>query len=104
MAKTPSKTITALLTLKATNEGGRRSGIVSGYRPNHVFEYFDGQIHSSFIGEVQFEGEWIQPGESRVVNIEFLFVTELEKYLVAGRKWWIHEASKLVGEAEIISI
>lgn len=104
MAKTPSKTIKALLTLKATNEGGRLSGIGNGYRPNHVFEYFDGQILSCFIGEVQFDGEWIQPGESRVVDIKFQFVPELERHLVVGRKWWIHEASKLVGEAEIISI
>ena len=44
--------VNAKLTLKATEEGGRQTSIVSGLRPNHVFEYDDnGQFTQAHVGE-----------------------------------------------------
>lgn len=105
MSRIPTKFVKAKFKLRATNQEGRLTAIKSGYRPNHVFEYVEGQILSTYIGEIQFDrDEWIQPGEERVVTVQFVFVPEIEKYLVAGRKWWIHEGSKVVGEAEIVEV
>jgi translation elongation factor EF-Tu-like GTPase len=97
--------VNARLKLYSTNEGGRKTGIKTNYRPNHVFEYTEGQILSTFIGEIQFTAkEWINPGEGSDVTIRFLNCEPLLKYLKPGRKWWIHEASKRIGEAEIIKV
>jgi hypothetical protein len=95
-------TIKVKLRLKTTSEGGRWSGISSGYRPNHVFEYNKkGNFNTSFIGEITFDKEWIQLGEEEIVTISFI-PGQVEKYLNVGQKWWLHEGKQLVGEAEIL--
>lgn len=105
MQKADTKFVRALLKLKPTNEGGRQSAILSGYRPNHVFEYVDGQVLSAFIGEIQFDDSPpIKPGTEREVVIRFLFVPKLDEYLTVGRQWWIHEGSRLIGEATVTEI
>ncbi len=105
MSPISTRLITARLTLKPTKNGGRSSGIRSGYRPTHVFEYPKDETLHAYIGEVEFDdSNWIQPGESRIVNISFVLVPGVEKYLIVGRKWWIHEGHRAIGEAEIIEI
>lgn len=94
------------LKMKSTDEGGRKTGFLSGYRPNHVFEYNEiGTFVATFIGDIQFdEQEQIMPGEEKIVTVRFLFWLHVEKYLQIGRKWWIHEAGKCIGEAEMLEI
>lgn len=96
--------IKAKLKLKPTEEGGRQTGIISGYRPNHVFEYNDeGQLLQTFIGEIIFDREsTIEPGEEREVTVRFLMNQPIEKYLDKGHIWWIHEGQRQIGQAEII--
>lgn len=96
--------IKAKLTMKKTEDGGRTTGFFSGYRPNHVFEYFDhGLFLTAYIGDIIFEGQnTIEPGETKEVTVRFLLEQPIEKYLDKGRRWWIHEGSRAVGEAEII--
>ncbi|WP_416866385.1 MAG: hypothetical protein ACMVP2_01270 [Imperialibacter sp.] len=97
--------IQAKLRLKTTDEGGRQSGIKTGYRPNHVFEYDgDGKLLSTYIGEISFEKDWIQLGAEEIVTVKFLSGQSIEKYLNTGTKWWIHEGLKVVGEAEILRV
>lgn len=81
------------------------SGIKSGYRPNHVFEYIDGSMVSAYMGEIKFDGqEWIEPGEGKVVTVQFMRGQKIENFLTIGRLWWIHEGDRVVGEAEIIEV
>ncbi|MDN3579503.1 hypothetical protein [Mucilaginibacter flavus] len=96
--------IKAKIKLKTKEEGGRTTGFISGYRPNHVFEYpQNGEYLQTFIGDIVFEGQpTIEPGETKDVTVRFLINQPIEKYLDKGRKWWIHEGGKLIGEAEII--
>lgn len=102
----PNQTISfqAKLKLKSTQKGGRLNGIITGYRPNHVFEYKqDGQIKNSFIGDIVFtDQKTIEPGEEKIVTVRFLINQPIEKYLDKGRRWWLHEGSKIIGEAEFI--
>lgn len=65
--------IKAKLTLKRTDEGGRQTGFISGYRPNHVFEYdSNSQLLNTFIGDIIFEGQrTIEPGETAEVPYAF---------------------------------
>ena len=97
--------VKARLRLKGIAEGGREGGIKSGYRPNHVFEYFPGKNLITWPGEVTFEDiSILNPGEECEVKIEFLLCGDIEKYLKVGRKWWIHEGGRQLGEAEILKL
>jgi hypothetical protein len=98
--------VKAKIKLKETDEGGRRSGIISGYRPNHVFEYEkDGKINQTFMGDIIFENQMtIEPGEEKIVIVRFLLNQPIEKYLNKGQIWWIHEGPNLVGRGEVLSI
>lgn len=98
--------IKAKIYLKTTDEGGRINGIKTGYRPNHVFlKTEDNKFSQTYIGEIQFdEQEFIELGESKNVTVKFLLLGEIEKYLSIGRKWFIFEGGKFVGDAEIIGM
>lgn len=95
--------VKAKIRLTSTKNGGRKTGIISGYRPNHVFEYTsEGKLQRTYIGDINFEGENLMPGEERITTVRFLLVKELEQYLTKGRKWWLHEGPKIIGEAEVL--
>ncbi|HLP10435.1 MAG TPA: hypothetical protein VK177_00785 [Flavobacteriales bacterium] len=96
--------VKAKLKLLSTEEGGRKTPFKTGYRPNHVFEYFDSKFKESWIGDVVLDTELMYPGEERIVTIRFLADSPIEKYMNIGRKWWIHEVHHRIGEAEIVSI
>jgi len=97
--------VRALMKMKPTSKGGRMTGFLSGYRPNHVFEYKEGKLLNTFIGDIQFDHkELFMPGETHEVMVRFLFHMPIEKYLNIGRKWWIHEGRKVIGEAEILTV
>lgn len=96
--------IRAKIKLKTEAEGGRKAGFISGYRPNHVFEYnTNGQLLQTYMGDILFEGKpTVEPGEEREVTVRFLINQPIEKYLEKGRIWWIHEGARQIGQAEII--
>jgi translation elongation factor EF-Tu-like GTPase len=96
--------VKAKITMKTTEEGGRQSGLKSGYRPNHVFELPD-HIRNlkTYIGDIQFDDqELIQPGETKTVTVRFLKIPGIEKYLHVGQKWLINEAARTLGVGEIL--
>jgi len=97
-------TVNARFTLLATEQGGRRTGICSGYRPNHVFEYNkNGKVFQTYIADIVFDKDaTIEPGESREVAVRFFLHQRIEGYLDKGQKWMIHEGAKLVGYCEVI--
>ena len=96
--------VKAKLKMKTTAEGGRKTGFISGYRPNHVFERINGQMLQTYVGDIVFEGQHtIEPGEEKIVTVRFLASMPIEKYINVGRKWWVQEGGRVLGEAEIIS-
>ncbi len=44
------------------------------------------------------------PGETANVDVEFINMFDIKRFINIGQKWWIHEAMKRFGEAEIIEI
>jgi translation elongation factor EF-Tu-like GTPase len=96
--------VKARISMKTTEEGGRKSGFRSGYRPNHVFELpEDLKNLKTYIGDIQFgDQELIQPGETKVVTIRFLKMPQIEKYIKVGQKWFINEAARTIGFGEIL--
>lgn len=96
--------VTAKIRFKTEEEGGRVNGIKNGYRPNHVFEYKEnGELKEAFMGDIGFdEPEILELGKEYEVAIRFPLVQRIERFMDIGRKWWIHEANRQLGEAEII--
>ena len=99
--------IKAKINLYSTENGGRYTPIITGYRPNHVFEYVENSNNfiATYIGEIKFEEqEFLFPGESIVATVRFLRHGDIEKFIQIGRIWWIHEGRNKIGEAEMIEI
>lgn len=94
--------VQAELTLLSTEEGGRRTAIASGYRPNHVFEGTGDQGH--WFGQIVFDGDPMEPGESGPVSVDFMYRPGLRKYLAPGTQWRIQEGARLVGTAVITRV
>ncbi len=96
--------VKANIRFKTTEEGGRKNGINSGYSPNHVFEYNEnGELLDTFVGDIKIKGDrFMELGKEYEAKVRFVFSQRLEKFIEKGRKWWIHEGAKMVGEAEII--
>ncbi|MCR1026082.1 hypothetical protein NQT66_14765 [Cellulophaga baltica] len=98
--------VKAKLILIPTEDGGRKTGITSGYRPNHVFEYqTNGQFKYAYMGDIQTDkDDWIMPGETKEVIVRFLSRQPIDEYMDIGRKWWIHEGHRVIGDAKILKI
>ncbi|WP_400077897.1 hypothetical protein [Winogradskyella sp. R77965] len=90
----------------STKDGGRKSPVSSGFRPNHVFEYqSNDQFQFAFVGDIQLNGDnLMMPGEIKEVTVSFLSNQPIDKYLNIGRKWNIHEGGREIGKAEILEI
>jgi hypothetical protein len=99
--------VKAKFSLYPTDNGGRKTPIKTGYRPNHVFEYKpnSNELLATYIGDVNFVGQdLLSPGESIIGTVRFLKHGNVEKFMQKGRVWWIHEAYNKIGEAEILEI
>ena len=95
--------VKARIKLSSTENGGRQTGIISGYRPNHVFEHTsEGKVYHFFTGDIHFEREKLMPGEETIATVRFHLFKQVERYLTKGRKWWLYEVPHLIGEAEIL--
>ncbi len=88
--------IKAKLTLYPTENGGRKTGIKTGYRPNHVFEYRENssEFVTTYIGQIDFEKEWILLNETEIVKVRFLKHQNIKEMIEKGRVWWIHEGKE----------
>lgn len=106
MRRGDSILVKALLSMKSSEAGGRKTVLRSGYRPNHVFEHPEGigQL-TTYIGEISFDDrELIEPGEAKIATVRFIIIPEIEKYMYVGREWFICDGGKVVGVGEILEI
>jgi len=98
--------VKANIYLLTAEEGGRTTGIKSGYRPNHAFEKPNNVKEiRAYAGDLQFEDQdSIQPGQTKIVTVRFLRNPIIEQYIKVGQKWFIHEGHRLVAKGEIIEV
>ncbi|MES2112489.1 MAG: hypothetical protein V4577_27275 [Bacteroidota bacterium] len=98
--------VKAKIKILTIDEGGtRKTGILSGYRPNHVFDLPQDGKYVTFIGDIRFDDvEFIYPGEEQNVMVRFVRNQAIEKYIINGAKWWMYEVPNLIAEAEILEI
>jgi len=99
----PTIRIRACIRTLRTDEGGRKSSIRSGYRPNHNFGA--PEAREFYIGQVTVLGrEAVQPGEICEAVVEFINAQGLAAHLVVGRLWRIQEGPRLVATAEVLEV
>ena len=97
--------ITVKAKIKLYERGGRKAGIITGYRPDHVFEYkFGDEPKARCLGQVDFDYEEIQLGESKLVTVKFVDTETVREYISVGCTWWLHEGDRQVGEAKITEL
>lgn len=99
--------VKARLHLYTAENGGRKTGIATKYRPNHVLEYLSpkkDRFLTTHIGQIEFDHQRIYPGETQTVLVEFLDHQNIKDFIQVGRVWWIHEGNRRIGEAEILDI
>ena len=92
--------VTATIHLLRTEAGGRKSFILSGYRPNIRFGedlYADGAITFS-------DREKLFPGDKWNVKILFPRPESVRAHLTTGNTFYIHEGMRKVGEGKILCV
>ena len=84
-----------------TENGGRKSYAVSGYRP-HV--KFDGRKQITSGEQLFFDKDKVFPGEIAIAEIRIVSPDFFEKYLFVGQYFEFGEGSKVVGHGEVLEI
>ena len=93
--------IEAEITVKLTSEGGRKSPMFSGYRPNHDFGV-EGMLNDA-MHEYPENGS-ISPGEKGKANIWFLAPEYQVGRLFIGMEFTVQEGARLVGMGKITRV
>ena len=92
--------VVANISLLPTHQGGRRSFIYSGYRPNIRFSddlYVDGAITFS-------DREQLFPGEKWQVTLVLPPPQSVKQHLKVGVTFDINEGAHKIGEGEIVAL
>jgi hypothetical protein len=91
---------TASIRLLSTEEGGRRTPVISGYRPSLRFQ-FDNYLTT---GYHIFNKQTVNPGESETADIKIISKDYFAGKLKEGMMFDIFEGNHKVGEGIIITI
>lgn len=96
----PSPHIEAEVTALATEDGGRKSPMLSGYRPNHDFG-LEGMLNDA---THQYEKGQLAPGETGKALLT-LHVPEYQRgRLHEGMEFTVQEGSRIVGRGKIVKV
>src|ERR1044071_1842613 len=97
---TRSADVEAEITLFATEQGGRQSPALSGYRPAHKVrdDYLTTGIHTYF------DCDQVLPGQTVRGSITFITPEVYSHCLWVGREVDVQEGSRVVGRARITKI
>ena len=84
------------------DEGGRRTPVVSGYRPHFHFEQ---DVRSDYDGAILLEDrEQASPGDECVVRIEFHHPEYVRDYLTTGATFTAREGSRVVAKVTVLEL
>jgi translation elongation factor EF-Tu-like GTPase len=89
--------------LLTRESSGRRTGITTGYRPNHNFG--DASNNEMRMGQIKIpDDRWIEPGETMMVNVNFIMPEGFVIDLQPGLSWRIQEGRRHVGNGKVIRL
>ena len=92
--------VKAELSLIRTEDGGRLSGITTGYRP----PLYIGDLSSPCAITRLYETEWLEPGHSSVVDIIILWPESLGESYKPGAVFELREGPRVVATGKILEI
>jgi translation elongation factor EF-Tu-like GTPase len=87
------------LNLLTTEEGGRRTRALSGYRPQFSYDGYDWDAIQDY-GDV----EMVAPGETVVAYLQFLSPQCHVGKLYPGKEFLLREGSRVVGRGHVITV
>ncbi len=94
--------VRAKLYLLRTEEGGRRSGVSTGYRPG---VFFGPTEDGGYDGHLVIEGhETINPGEEYSVRIEFLRPDLIPSFVRPNTPFRVQEGGWVVGRGTVLEV
>jgi elongation factor Tu len=96
-------TVRARLYVVSTDEGGRRTPIVTGYRAACWIDPIDPAVGGNDGLVTVEDGESIAPGSEKVVCIRFLYPNLVGDKPQPGMSFDIREGARLVTRATVIS-
>ena len=85
----------------ATDKGGKKRPVASGYRPNHNFglpEGLNGGMHEYPAKD------WVYPGETVSALIWLLIPERQERRLHEGFTFMVQEGSHIIGKGIIVKV
>lgn len=92
---------TASIRLLSTEEGGRKSPVMTGYRPSIKFQ-FDNYMTSGY--QMFKDKQTINPGEEAITDIKIISKDYFAGKLKEGMLFDMFEGNRKVGEGSIITI
>jgi translation elongation factor EF-Tu-like GTPase len=92
--------IEAEITALNTSEGGRRTAMYSGYRPNHDFGV-DGMLNDA---QHEYVYGKIEPGHSGEAFLWFLAPEIQQGRLFEGMKFTVQEGRRIVGYGKVTKV
>ena len=91
----------AELIFLSTEEGGRKTPVFSGYRPQVKFELMEVQTS----GEQTFlNKEEVNPGDSVIAGIRLLGIEYFNNFLEEGMLFDFREGSRIIGTGKVTNI
>jgi|SRR5437667_11873967 len=80
-------------------EGGRRTPVRSGYRPQFYYDGHDWDAHQEYL-----DAEWVQPGETARTLLWFLSPEAHLGRVHVGMEFEVREGARVVGRGRITKI
>jgi translation elongation factor EF-Tu-like GTPase len=93
--------IEAKITLLTTEQGGRRSPAISGYRPNHDFG-LEGMLNDATHEYIN--TKVVAPGQTVMANMWFLVAQYQVGRLHPGFRFTVQEGPRIVGHGVITQV
>ena len=99
----PPPDIEAEIRFLTTDEGGRQTGVTSGYRPHHDFGLEGTQVDAAHVYD---NNEWVHPGETVIAGLAFPPITQehLVGRLQEGLEFTVQEGARIVGRGRVTQI
>jgi len=91
--------IEAEITLIATEKGGRKFPVTSGFRPQFHYHEQDWDSYLEYPDE-----EWIYPGQTARALLWFLSPASHVDHFIPGMKFQLREGPRLIGYGHITKI
>jgi translation elongation factor EF-Tu-like GTPase len=94
--------VEAEITLLTPEEGGRRSAIRSGYRPNFRLDHVDGEVRGTHDATIWLHGtDALSPGSTARARV-YPHVPDSWSDVTAGSRLELREGARVVGRAVVI--